>query len=139
MRSSKSITVNASIEKVWKILSTIEQWPQWQKAVSKATAPSELKVGAVFHWTSGGMPIESTVEEIEAPNKIVWTGKTLGTKAWHTWLLTANGGSTTVETSETMEGWLVSLLGFFDKNFLDKALTAALNDLKVAAGHIPVI
>ena len=133
MYLSKSISIDANIWKVWEILSTIENWPRWQRAVSKVSVKSSIRTGAVFHWTTGGMSIRSIIEDIEAPGKIVWTGKALGTRARHAWLLAENGGSTTVETSESMEGWLVSLVGFFDRRFLDKALTAALNDLKTAA------
>lgn len=133
MYSSQSISIDANIDKVWKILTTIEHWPQWQKSVSKASVKSNLKAGTVFHWTSGGMPIKSTIEEIEPPERIVWTGKAPGSRARHTWLLTEDGGSTTVETTENMEGWLVSLVALFDKNFLDTTLTDALNDLKAAA------
>ena len=83
------------------------------------------------------MPIKSTIEEFEAPERIVWTGKALGTRARHTWLLTEDGGSTTVETTENMEGWLVSLVAFFDKSFLDNTLNVVLNDLKAAAEGRP--
>jgi len=139
MYSSQSISIDANIDKVWRILTAIEHWPQWQKSVSKASVKSNLKAGTVFHWTSGGMPIKSTIEKFEAPERIVWTGKALGTRARHTWLLTEDGGSTTVETTENMEGWLVSLVALFDKSFLENTLTAVLNDLKAAAEGRPEV
>lgn len=133
MNSSKSITINADIERVWEILTLIEQWPQWQKSVSKASAQPNLEAGTKFSWTSGGLSIKSTIIDIGAPGRITWTGKAIGTTARHSWLLTQKGGATIVETSESMVGWLATLIGFFDKKFLDKALSRVLNDLKVAA------
>ncbi len=85
------------------------------------------------------MSIKSTVVDIVEPSKITWTGKAIGTTARHSWLLTQKGRATTVETSESMGGWLAVLIGFFDKKFLDKALSGALNDLKVAAEGNPEV
>ncbi len=133
MEAEQCITIQAPLEVVWRTLTEIDQWPSWQRSVSKASLKSLLAPQAEFHWTSGGMKIHSQVMEISAPTAIRWSGRTLGTKADHTWSLTRTEDGTKVTSSETMHGWLVSVLSVFNKDFLDSSLLEALADLKKEA------
>jgi uncharacterized membrane protein len=130
MQGEDRIVVKAPISVVWGLLTDINQWPRWQKAVSKAHSPGPLADGQTFTWTSGGMPIRSTVVSHEPPHAIQWTGETIGTKARHDWQLAEAPEGTIVETSESMSGWLVSIMGLFKPNFLNEALGQTLADLK---------
>jgi hypothetical protein len=41
---------------------------------------------------------------------IVWRGRAFGTRTIHVWRLAPDGSGTQVDTEESFEGWLVSLL-----------------------------
>jgi uncharacterized protein YndB with AHSA1/START domain len=131
MKAEEKITIHAPINLVWQTLTDISQWPRWQRAVSVASLEGPLVPKATFLWTSGGMKIRSRIQEINAPFSIHWIGQTLGTKADHTWLLASTDAGTIVTTVENMDGWMVSLLGLFNKDFLANSLKQTLTDLKV--------
>lgn len=133
MEAEQCITVQAPLEVVWRTLTEIDKWPSWQRSVSKASLKGLLAPQAEFHWTSGGMKIHSQVMEVSAPTAIRWSGRTLGTKADHTWSLIRTEDGTKVATSETMHGWLVSVISLFNKDFLNSSLREALADLKKEA------
>jgi uncharacterized protein YndB with AHSA1/START domain len=68
------IVINAPIETIWSIQTNINGWPSWQPDVGGAEADSPLEVGSVLRWQTAGLDITSTVEEFDAPRRIVWGG-----------------------------------------------------------------
>lgn len=133
MHAEESIKIQAPIEIVWQTLTEIDQWPHWQAAVSEASLQGSLTPSTEFLWVSGGMKIRSQLTKVAAPSSVNWIGQALGTQADHAWSLQANDAGTTVTTTESMSGWLVSLFGTFNKDFLSKSLRQTLTDLKAEA------
>jgi len=131
VKAEEKITIQASIDVVWQTLTDIDSWPRWQNAVTKASLKGPLLPNATFMWTSGGMKISSKIHRLSAPVSIQWMGQTVGTKADHLWSLESTKTGTIVTTVESMEGWLVSLLELFNKNFLINSLRQTLTELKV--------
>ena len=120
----------ASQEAVWQVHTDVNGWSQWQRSIATARTHGPLAVGSTFQWKSGGLAIASTVQALDPPRRISWSGRSLGTDAIHTWILQPQDGGTLVTTDESMAGWLVSLLRLFSPGFLDKSLDAWLHDLK---------
>jgi uncharacterized protein YndB with AHSA1/START domain len=111
---SRSITINASPQKVWDVLTNIIDWYTWQPKIKKPKLTGELKPSAEFTWQTGGASIRSTIHSV-IPNKIFgWTGKTLGMYAIHNWTLNEVNGNTIVTVDESMEGMLAR---WFKKSF----------------------
>ena len=79
--SHKEISIQASPEVVWKIHTTIHDWPQWQSSIDMAKLEDPLAVGSTFQWKSGGLTITSTIQLVEPNQQIGWTGKAIGTRA----------------------------------------------------------
>src|SRR5690242_19239509 len=104
--------VAAAPERVFALLSDVAAWPDWQDHVRSVEVTGALAVGTTFRWRSRGVTITSTVEVLERPRTIGWSGRAVGTRARHVWHLepTADGG-TLVRTEESMSGWLPRLLG----------------------------
>ena len=69
-----------------------------------ARADGPLEVGSVCHWQTGGLEITSTVEEVDAPHRIVWGGPAQGIVAVHLWVLSEIDGDVLVRTEESWEG-----------------------------------
>lgn len=106
---SKELFIQANPEKVWAVLSNINQWTAWNHKISKATLEGALQVGAKFHWTINGAAIRSTVHTLEPYRVLGWSGVTFGATAIHNWYLEPRDGGTLVKVEESMEGWLIRL------------------------------
>jgi hypothetical protein len=48
VKCNKSILIQAGKEKVWRVLTGIDQWPDWQTDIKKAKLHGELKPGTPF-------------------------------------------------------------------------------------------
>ncbi|PZO44226.1 MAG: polyketide cyclase/dehydrase and lipid transport [Pseudanabaena frigida] len=127
------ITINASSEKVWEVLTNINDWTAWHPNISESKLEGLLQSGTTFRWKSGGMAILSTLQEVEPQRRLSWTGKAIGTKAIHVWILEPCENGMLVRTEESFEGWLVSLLRGMMQGMLDTSLQAWLVLLKQKA------
>jgi uncharacterized protein YndB with AHSA1/START domain len=127
------VTIEAPIETVWSVLSGLENWPSWNKGVSKIKVNGPIQTGTSFEWVGNGSKIASRLEEVNPPQRIAWTGKTLGIRATHVWELTKKGTGTLVHTEESFEGLVARLFRGFARKTLSKALGQGISSLKAAA------
>jgi uncharacterized protein YndB with AHSA1/START domain len=130
LSAKKEIEIIAPVEKVWALLTGIDDWPRWQPDVTRAGLRGDLTSGVDFEWNAKGVNITSTIKQIVPRQIIGWTGKSIGMKAIHLWKFEPKGGSTHVTTEESLSGWLPGLIRVFDPAFLDKSLTGSLLTLK---------
>lgn len=129
---TNSIIINASAEKVWAVLTDINNWPAWQKEISKATVSGPVVEGTTFTWKTGGAGITSAIHTVQPYSLFGWQGKTMGATAIHNWTLITTGQTTKVLVEESMQGWLVVLMKkAFNKN-LAKGMQFWLDALKEA-------
>lgn len=124
----QSRTVAGTPEQVFAVITDIEGWPRWQPEVTRATVRGPLEVGTTFTWRSG-VPIRSTVTVLDPNRAITWTGRTVGTRAVHSWTLEAVDGGTLVRTEESMDGWLPRLATRTVQRTLERGVTAVLDAL----------
>jgi uncharacterized protein YndB with AHSA1/START domain len=130
VKCSKSITINATSEKVWKVLTNINQWAAWQTDITKPKLNGQLKPNTTFDWKTGGAKIHSTLHTVEPFQQFGWTGTTFGMTAIHNWTLAQENGQTKVSVEESMEGFFAKLLKkSFNKN-LEKGMQNWLELLK---------
>ena len=130
VKCSKTITINASSEKVWSLISNINNWADWQTDISKPKLNGELKLQSTFDWKTGGAKIHSTLHTVEPFKTFGWTGKTFGMFAIHNWTLTEINGTTEVQVDESMEGFLVVLFKNMMTTNLEKGMQNWLDLLK---------
>jgi Activator of Hsp90 ATPase homolog 1-like protein len=88
---------------VWVLQTDVAGWPSWQQDVDGAEAEGLLEVGSAFRWQTAGLDITSTVEEVDAPHRIVWGGPAQGIVAVHVWTLEAQEDGVVVHTEESWE------------------------------------
>ena len=130
VKCSKTITINAGIEKVWAVMTNINNWAFWQTEISNPKLNGELKPETTFDWKTGGAKIHSTLHTVEPFKQFGWTGKTFGMLAIHNWTLIEKDGKTTVAVDESMEGFFAKLFkNPFSKN-LEKGMQTWLDLLK---------
>lgn len=125
---TQTITIQASPEKVWQIMTHINNWATWQTEINYAQLNGELQPQTTFTWKTGGAKIRSTLHTVEPVNCFGWTGKTFGLFAIHNWTLSETNGRTVVRVEESMEGFFAQL---FRKSFNRSLLVGMQNWLNL--------
>ncbi|WP_343671211.1 SRPBCC family protein [Chitinophaga sp.] len=133
VKTYQQITINASPEKVYQVMSDIDHWAQWQQDVTEPKLNGPFEKGSSFDWKSGGLTIHSTIHTAIPGQKIGWSGKALGAFAIHNWTFVAENGHTTVKVEESMEGWLVYVMRNKFQKGLETSLQVWLKNLKAKA------
>ncbi len=133
VKCRKTINIDASSEKVWSLISNINNWASWQTDISKPKLNGALVPGTTFDWKSGGAKIHSTLHTVAPNMELGWTGKTLGIYAIHNWTLTETNGTTEVQVEESMEGILAGLFKNSFNKSLENGMQTWLDLLKLTA------
>jgi uncharacterized protein YndB with AHSA1/START domain len=111
VKADLQISINASPEKVWSILTKIDTWPRWQTAISAAQMHGPLAPGTTFTWSAGKIRVESQLALVKPVQQIAWSGTAMKAHAIHVWKLEPlPDGGTLVKTSESMDGFLLAVL-----------------------------
>jgi uncharacterized protein YndB with AHSA1/START domain len=131
--ASDEIFINTPIELAWNVLSDISNWPRWNAEVAYVDLAGPLHPGTEFRWKAGGTKIASRLEEVEAPHRLVWTGRTLGIKAVHAWTFEKEESGTRVRTEESFYGFLAGLFSRPLQRMLTLSLKQGLSALKTEA------
>jgi hypothetical protein len=79
--------IDASPEVVWDVLTRIDSWPTWNPDVKSASMQGSVAEGSTFRWKAGPGTIKSTIQHVEPPELIAWTGTTFGIKAFHVYAI----------------------------------------------------
>jgi uncharacterized protein YndB with AHSA1/START domain len=131
--SRHEITIAAPIQTIWDIQTDVNGWPSWQPDVDGATAEGPLAPGSVFRWQTAGLDITSTVEEVDAPHRIVWGGPAQGIVAVHVWTFEERDAHVLVRTAESWQGEPIAAQPEAMQAALDGSLRAWLENLKRTA------
>ena len=89
--------------------------------------------GAAFRWKAGPGTITSTIQDVEPPRRIAWTGTSFGIKAIHVHTLEPRAGGTLVRTEESYDGLVARLFRRRLQTVLDTTLEGELQHLKAEA------
>ncbi len=111
---SISLTIHASQEAAWKVLSDVAHWHEWTPTVTKVEVLNtpELKLGNRYKVFQPKLqPAEWTVTELATSN-FTWESKSTGMHmvAEHI-LKPVNVNQTELTLSFTFNGWLGNLIG----------------------------
>jgi uncharacterized protein YndB with AHSA1/START domain len=127
------LEIAAPVETVWDVLTAVERWPTWNPDVKTVSLEGSVAEGSVFRWKAGPGTITSTIQRVDRPRLIAWTGKTFGIDATHVWRLEQRHGKTLVRTEESYQGLVASILRRPLRKALETALTNGLRSLKAEA------
>jgi uncharacterized protein YndB with AHSA1/START domain len=128
--AADEIEIAAGPQAVWDVLTDFESWPRWNPDVKSMSLEGGLEKGSVFRWRAGPGTITSTIQHVEAPTEIGWTGTTFGIKAKHVYRLEPRAEATLVHTEESYEGLVARLLRGSLQKTLEKGLSDGLRYLK---------
>lgn len=131
--AKQQIGINAPVETVWTILTSINDWPKWQSAITRAQLKGSVEEGTEFIWKSAGINFTSKIHTCQPYQFFGWTGKTIGASAIHNWIFKQLGETTLITVEESMQGFFPSLLTKkFQKN-LEEGIRKSLEELKSAS------
>ena len=72
--------------------------------IDSSTIEEPLEAGTIFRWQTFGLSIESTIQEIDSPRRIVWSGPAQGITAIHLWTMTPSEEGVILHTEESWDG-----------------------------------
>jgi hypothetical protein len=131
--ASDEIEVAADANIIWKIMSSISCWPEWNPDIKSASLQGELVPGSMFIWKTDHMKITSAILLAQAPCDLAWTGTTMGIKAIHIWRLKKRGENLLVKTQESWDGLLPRFLREPMQKMLKSSIDSGLLHLKAEA------
>ena len=134
--SAAELEIDAPIDSVWSVLTTVEKWPAWNPDVKTVSLDGPFVEGSTFRWKAGPGTITSVVEHVDPPNVLAWSGRTLGIRAVHVWHLSAQSGKTFVRTEESYDGLTARVLRRSLQKTLDTALANGARYLKAEAERV---
>jgi len=129
------VQINADPQTVFSVIAAIAEWPSWNPDVRSVKLENAVQPGTVFRWKSGPSSLTSTLQVVDPPREISWTGKTMTIKAIHVFRFEPRDGGTLARSEESWEGLLARLLKSYSRRSIDKAITSVLSHLKIEAEH----
>jgi hypothetical protein len=121
MRITHSADIPAAIEKVWRVYTDVERWPQWMESMEHvdlaasggAIEGEPLQLGSQVWIAQPRLPNATwEVTELTPGRSWTWVSRSTGATSTATHHLTAvDPGTTRVETSVEMTGSLGALAG----------------------------
>lgn len=127
------VDIAADPETVWKVLATLDRWPDWNAGVRSVSIDGAVAKGTAFRWKAGRWKITSVIQNVKRARLLAWTGRMMGISAVHAWHLEPAGAATRVVTEESWQGPVVRLFRRSLQRSLDKAIASGLESLKVEA------
>lgn len=122
--------IDADAQTVFAVLSAIDQWPSWNPDIKSVQVQGPVQPGTVFRWKAGPSSLTSTLQVVDPPREIAWTGTTMGINAVHVFRFQAKDGGTLASSEESWAGLLASLLKGYSRRTLDKGIRSILTYLK---------
>jgi hypothetical protein len=130
---ASEIAIEAPADTVWDVLTAIDRWPSWNPDVKDVSIEGAVAPGTQFRWKAGPGTITSTLQHVDRPHVIAWTGRTFGMSAVHVWRLEPKDGTTRVQTEETFDGLMARLFRRRFQRTLTSSLESVLRNLKAEA------
>jgi hypothetical protein len=115
------------------VLTAFDRWPSWNPDVKSMSVEGPVAVGSTFRWKAGPGTVTSTVERLDPPRLIAWSGRTMGIRAVDVFHFDAHDGATLVRQEESWSGPVARLFRKRLQRTLDRSLENGLRSLKAAA------
>jgi uncharacterized protein YndB with AHSA1/START domain len=124
------VQISANPDTVWQVLADLERWPTWNPDIRSIALDGPLAPGSVFRWKAG-TSLTSTLQVVDRPRELAWTGTTMGINAVHVFRFEPRDGGTRASSEESWEGLLPRLFKRYSRRTLDRGIRTMLARLKV--------
>lgn len=134
MEQSVTVEIAAPPDRVWEVLTDVEQWSQWTETVTSVVRLEEgpLRPGSRAKVNQPKVPeTEYVVTELDPGRSFTWAaaGPGVTTTARHD-VEALPGGRSRVTLAVEQRGWLGSLMGRFYRGLTDRYLANEAAGLK---------
>jgi uncharacterized protein YndB with AHSA1/START domain len=133
VKGSVEIEIDADPETVWELLTTIDDWPNWNPDVRSASLEGPLDEGSQFRWKVGAPTITATLETVDRPRRFAWRARAMGIHTVHVYRLETLGAKTIVTSEESWDGLPCYFFRRKMQRTMDGAARAGMRSLKAAA------
>ena len=72
------LRIDADPSTVFSVIAAIDQWPSWNPDIRSVRVEGPVQPGTVFRWKAGPSSLTSTLQVVDPPREIAWTGTTMG-------------------------------------------------------------
>jgi len=127
------LQIAADPQTVFSVISAVDQWPSWNPDVRSVHLEGPVEPGTVFRWKAGPSRLTSTLQVVDPPREIAWTGTTMGIKAVHVFRFEARDGGTRANSEESWEGLVPRLSKGYSRRILATGIRNVLAALQVEA------
>ncbi|HSD48703.1 MAG TPA: SRPBCC family protein [Actinomycetota bacterium] len=127
------LEIAAPPEIVWQILADLSAWPTWNADVRSMTVEGPLEPGTTFRWRSGSASLVSTLQAVDPPRELGWTGVTMGIHAVHVFRFEPRDGGTLARSAESFRGFIPTVLKGYSRKILQRGIDDILRSLKTEA------
>ncbi|MDX2647213.1 SRPBCC family protein [Streptomyces sp. PA03-1a] len=131
VRSTSSVTVDAPVATVWRLVSDLRAWDTW-RSDARVVGLGAVEPDARFRWKLRGTRITSSFAVVAPERELSWTGLAMGwVKAVDRMRMApTDDGRTVVTIEESLSGPLLTL--FYDSTRLRRGHEEILRMLKAA-------
>ncbi len=127
------IEIAASPETVWDVIADLPSWPTWNRNVRSISLDGPFEPGSTFRWRSGSTSLVSTLQVIDPPREIAWTGVTMRIHAVHVFRFEASDAGTIARSAESFRGVIPTVFRKYSRNLLKRGIDDILRSLKIEA------
>jgi uncharacterized protein YndB with AHSA1/START domain len=127
------LQIDADPPTVFAVLSAIDQWPSWNPDVRSIQLQGRVQPGTTFRWKARPSWITSTLQVVDPPRELAWTGRTMGIRAVHVFRLQPSQDGTLARSEESWEGLPARLLKGYGRRTLEQGIGSVLAYLKAEA------
>lgn len=124
------LAIAAPPETVWDVLADLSAWPTWNPDVKSMSVEGPLRPGTTFRWRSGSASLVSTLQSVDPPRELGWTGVTMGIHAVHVFWFEPTDGGTVARSAESFRGFIPSVLKRYSRKVLQRGIDGLLASLK---------
>lgn len=127
------IEIQAPVQKVWRTLTELKDWPKWQKNISSVQIIGGIEEGKSFQWKADHLVFSSNIHTVRNCEEFGWTGTIPGVKAIHNWTFKKLNSNTMVEVEESLQGFLPAIFRKKLQKDLERGMLDNLMALKNAS------
>ncbi|MFD2200894.1 SRPBCC family protein [Shivajiella indica] len=132
------IDIQASNKEVWKVLTQLNNWPEWQTEVSSVEFQGPIQEGTMFNWKVGALKFKSRIHTIVPQMYFGWTGEIVGVQAIYNWTIEESENFVTVYVEESLQGPIANILKSSFQENLKIGMEKNLLELKHATENISI-
>lgn len=128
----QEMLIDAPVELLWRLHTDVNRWTEWRSDVDSASLASAFAPGEVFHWRTGGLEVESTIEAVDPLRRTAWGGPAAGITGIHVWTFTPSSEGVHVVTEESWAGEPIEADVAKAQSMLETAISTWLHELRQA-------